>query len=167
MQTTLDPISEVVVQTKDQVERSSERLAHLLSFVPEDKLAWAPSSTARSPLRLVAHCALTSKCFADIITDRMPGSMPSPEEFFTNLHAGEETIVTRESVLALLHETTAELCDAIGTVNAGTIDSTRNSPFGPLPMRFWLEQAGTHLTVHAGQLAYLQTIWGDLDNHMG
>jgi hypothetical protein len=34
-----------------------------------------------------------------------------------------------------------------------------------VPVRFWLAQGSEHMAGHAGQLQYLQTIWGDLDNH--
>lgn len=165
MQQTIDSISQITAQAKSHVERYSERLIHLLSFVPDDKLTWTPSPTAKSSLRIVAHCALTNQFFARVITDTMPDNMPSPEEFFKDLHEAEQKITTRESAVALLKETTAELSAAICAVNAGSIDSTPRSVFGPMPMPFWLQIGGEHEAGHAGQMEYQQTIWGDMDNH--
>ena len=165
MQSTSDSTSEIVAQAKSQFERMSTRLLHLLAFVPDDKLTWTPSSTANSSLRLVAHCAVSNRFFADIITGNMPETMPSPEEFFKGLHAAAEKITTRESAIALAKETTAELCKAIDAVNAENIHSTPNSPFGPIAMQFWMSQGHNHMAGHIGQLEYLQTVWGDLDNH--
>jgi hypothetical protein len=165
MQQTLDPTSEAVAQARSYTERFRARLLHLLSFVPDDKLTWTPSPTAKSSLRIVAHCALTSKFLADVITGSMPESMPSAEEFLKGLHEAEEAITTREGAIALVKENTAELFKAIDTVNAANIDSTPNSPFGAIAMRFWMSHGGDQMAGHAGQLEYLQTIWGDLDNH--
>ena len=167
MQQTINPISEEVTRAKSNFERFSGRILHLLSFIPDDKLTWKPSPTAKTPLNIVAHCALVSKFCADVITVNMPDSMPSPQEFLKGLHEAEEKVTTRESAIALLNETTAELSKAFDGVNVDNIDSTRNSPFGAIPIRFWISQGGEQMAGHAGQLEYLQTIWGDLDNHLG
>lgn len=166
MQTTLDPTPEAVAQATGNVERAHTRLVHLLSFVPDDKLTWAPSPSSRSSLRLVAHCAASNAFFTKVIKNGLPQPMPTPEEFFRGLSEGEATVATREEALALLEGTTADLRRAIDALTAIELDATPDSPFGPLPMSFWLEQTGEHLAYHAGQLAYMQTIWGDLDNHL-
>ena len=167
MQQTLDSTSEIVAQACSQVKQNSDRLLHLLTFVPDDKLTWSPSETSKSSIRLVAHCALTSKFFADLLTHNMPDPMPSPQECFGALHAEELNYTTRESVIALTNENTAELCKAIETITAENIGSMLNSPFGPMPLQFWLAMSSEHMVGHAGQIEYIQTIWGDLDNHMG
>ena len=135
MQSSTAPTLEVVAYAKGYFERFSARLLHLFSFVPDDKLTWSPSPTAKSSLRLVAHCGLTSRFYATIITGNMPERMPSPEEFLNNLSEAEESITTRESAIALVKEATMELCKAMDTVTAENINSTPNSPFGPLPMQ--------------------------------
>lgn len=160
-----DPTTELVAQTTAHLERLSARLVHLLAFVPEDKLTWAPSSSARSPLNITAHCALASRFFADIITDGLPEKLPSPEVFFQDLHEAGRKIATRAEAIDLVKSTTTALCTALGTVTAENIETPRRSPFGLLPVRFWMQQGGDHLAGHIGQLEYLQTIWGDLDNH--
>src|SRR5688572_19015860 len=167
MQQTIDPTSAIVAQAKNYFERFSERLLQLFAFVPDEKLTWTPSPTAKSSLRLVAHCALTSRFYANVITGNLPERMPTPGEFVKDLNEAEEKITTRESAVALVKETTVELCKAMDTVNARNINATPNSPFGPMPMQFWLYDGGDQMAVHGGQVAYLQTIWGDLDNHFG
>ena len=154
-------------QAKQRFEKYSARLLHLFSFVPDDKLNWAPSPTAKSSLRIVAHCGLTSAFFADLITGKMPEKMPTPDKFLQSLHDAEETISTREDAIALVKATTADLCSAIDTVNAKNIDTVADSPFGALPLRFWIDQGSAQMAGHAGQLEYLQTVWGDLDNYLG
>lgn len=164
MQQSIDPTSDVAAQATSHIQRFSARMIRLLSVVPDDKILWAPSPTAKSSVRIVAHCAITNMAFTKLITGNMPESMPTPDEFFKGLDDDAEKITTRESAIALLKETTTELCKAIGTVN---IDSTPNSPFGPIPIRFWINEGGNHMAVHTGQLEYLQTTWGDMDRYLG
>jgi hypothetical protein len=163
MQESIETISEMAATARRDFERYSARVSCLLGFVPDDRLTWSPSPTAKSSLRIAAHCALTSRFFADIITGALPAI--TPEEFFKALSADEARITTRESALALLEETTVSLCRAIDTVNADNLDAPRGSPFGPLPLRFWIVQGREQMAGHAGQMEYLQTVWGDLDNH--
>jgi hypothetical protein len=166
MQQTIESTSEAVATASARIERFSERLIHLFSYVPDDRLTWTPSPTAKSSLRIVAHCALVSRFFANIITESMPVPMPLPEEYFKSLYEAEEKIATREGAVALVTETTAELRKALETVNGRKSSSAPNSPFGPIPMAFWVDMGSEHLADHVGQLEYLQTIWGDLDNHL-
>jgi hypothetical protein len=163
---TIDPTSETIAQAQANLERISSRMLHLLSFVPDDKLSWAPSPTSKSALRIAAHAALVSQRFAALITESMPDPMPNPEEFFKGFLDEELTFTTRESVVNLTNEATAKLSQALGTVTTECIDSSPNSPFGPVPKRFWIGLTHDHLAGHVGQMEYLQTIWGDLDNHM-
>ncbi len=162
MQTLTQP--EAVVRTKFLVERHSARLAHLLAFVPDDKLAWPPAPQSRSALVLANHSALSNGFFAQILTGTLPNPVPTPEEFFRNLHEAEAEPTTREHVLSRFNESTTELLAALDTVQ--DLEAPRNSPFGPFPAAFWLDQSAEHLAYHAAQLAYLQTTWGDLDNHL-
>lgn len=167
MQSTIDSTSEAVAQAKGDFERFSARLLHLFTFVPDDKLDRTPSPTSRSPLRIVAHCAVTSRFFADLINGEFPESMPAPDQFVKELYEAEAKVTTREEAIALVDETTAALSTAIGSVNADNIDAVRASPFGAFPLRFWITQGGEQMAGHVGQLEYLQTTWGDLDNHFG
>jgi hypothetical protein len=40
------------------------------------------------------------------------------------------------------------------------------SPMGSLPMAVWMRLPSLHTSSHASQMDYLQTIWGDLADHM-
>jgi uncharacterized damage-inducible protein DinB len=156
----------IIAKAQSHLESASKRVIHLLSFVPDDRLTWAPESTARSFLQVVAHIAATNRAISHILSGTMPETMPSPEEFFSSLRASEESITTKESAIASLQETAAELCNAIATVTPENIDSERPNPFGPMSAKAWLDVAYSHIERHIGQLDYLQTLWGDLDNHL-
>src|SRR3569833_2602904 len=50
-------MEDIVSQTKAEYQRTKDRLALLLANTPDDKLNWAPSTTARTAIQLVAHSA--------------------------------------------------------------------------------------------------------------
>lgn len=165
MQTMNQP-PQIIVEAKKKFKSAHERMLHLLTFVPDDKLTWSPTPTSKSALRIVAHGALTSRNFAKLITGNMPAEMPTPQEFFAELYAGELNYPTRESVLALAKEAEDELCQALDSLTDDSLDATTNGPFGERPVMFWVGLTYDHMVGHIGQLEYLQTIWGDLDLHM-
>ncbi len=166
MPQTIDSASSSVALAKSQFEHVNHRLLHLLTFVPDDKLTWTPSATANSALQIVAHAAKSSRVFAKLITGTMDDPMPAPPDFLASLMPKADDYPTRESVIQLVHETADELRAAYETINSENIDAPVNSPFGPIPTRFWMGLGHNHMAGHVGQLEYLQTIWGDRDNHM-
>jgi len=126
-----------------------------------------PSATSKSALRLITHCARSDRFFTKVISGTMSDPMPTVEEFFTELHANDPAIATRTSAVDLLQESTTNLLVALSSVEDETIEAPRNSPVGVHPASFWIEIANEHRATHLGQFEYLQTIWGDLDNHFG
>ncbi|RYG24140.1 DinB family protein [bacterium] len=165
MQTKLEPTLAVVAQAKTQIEGSTARLLHLLSFVPDEKLDWSPSATSKSVVRLVTHIARSDSFFANVIAGIVPEVMPTPEEFLADLHVADPSITTQKSAVAVLQESMAALVVALDGVTSKTLEAPRVSPVGTHRTWFWIGFATEHRTVHTGQLEYLQTIWGDLDNH--
>lgn len=165
MQTTTAQNAELIESSAAKTAASAARLKHLLSFVPDDKLAWSPSSTSRSALGLAAHCGLTSRSFVDLMLGRMPDPMPSLEVFFKELIAAEKTIDSREAANALIDDSTQELIAGIRNLTDEQIASSPETPFGPVPMTRLLELFSLHIDGHIAQLEYLQTTWGDLDLH--
>jgi hypothetical protein len=166
MSESADQVSQLVANAQAQLKRRSERLLHLFSFVTDDKLDWAPSATARSSIRIVAHCANVCEFSAKGITGKLPEQMPSVEDFFKVQTEVEKGVTTRENAIAFLNEGVASLNEALASVTLENIDSMINSPFGLLPMRFWISLGEDQLASHTGQIEYLQTIWGDMDSHM-
>lgn len=167
MQTQSKSTSDTLAAAQASLAESRDRMLRLLSFVPEDKLHWSPSPTSRSAIQILAHCGLVNSGIATVIAGKMPAEMPPPEAFFAQLRAAEAQFTDRESVVALLTSSTEDLLAVMGAVDDAAMGTSPNSPFGPMPMPFWLSLTSGHLDGHAGQLEYLQTIWGDLDPHMG
>lgn len=163
----LESPPEAIAQAKSRVESAGARLLNLLAHVPDDRLTWSPSPTSRSALVLVGHCARASGFFADTIAGRIPETQPSPEAFIAALRGADKQVAGREETVAALEQSQASLVAALDAVRAEDLDVPRASPFGVLPVAFWAEQSAGHLAGHTDQLAYLQTVWGDLDDHRG
>jgi hypothetical protein len=159
-------VSELVSQCIQSAEGSKAQLLSTFEFVPEDKLTWSPPGSARSAINIVAHCGLANQAFATVLRGEpleIPEDRASARERIRN--AGSE-MTDRAEAVRLLESSTAEIVDALKNVKADQIESMPDSPFGPIPFTFWMQLSGLHMSGHARQIDYLQTIWGDLDEHM-
>ena len=78
----------------------------------------------------------------------------------------EKEFTTREQVISLLEQTSAEYLAWLGTVTPALLDSTVKTPFGPAPV-VAITFPAYHLTGHVAQMDYMQTIYGDRDRHVG
>lgn len=165
MQTTTHQNIELLEASASKAAASAARLKHLLTFVPDEKLSWSPSSTSRSAIGLAAHCGLTSRAFVDLMVGRMPDPMPSLEVFFRDLVSAEKAIDSREAANALIDDSTEELISAIKSLSDEQIASSPETPFGPIPMTYLLGLFSSHIDGHIAQLEYLQTVWGDFNLH--
>ena len=70
-----------------------------------------------------------------------------------------------EQVKASGFAPSAEVLAALDSVTPARAETVPDSPFGQMPFAFWMEVPANHTVAHARQLDYLQTIWGDLQDH--
>ena len=162
---TMTALPELVAQAKEGAEQAKARLLRTFEFVPEDKLRWSPSSSARTALQIVAHCGLGNRAFAAIIRgEEMPLS-GTPQEAAVQIRASDVNPATREEAVAMVEDSVAEVLEALDGVTDEMLDTTPTSPFGPLPFAYWMGLSSNHTGFHTAQIEYLQTIWGDLESH--
>ena len=158
----LDTSKTAAAQT---AKEACDYLLKTFSFVPDDKLNWSPSESARSALQQVAHCALANEFFAELIRNR-PVELPVDLSGFRDFQRKMEAEFTdRQSAADRLASSTDVVVRAISDVDESLYSQSPSSPFGPQPMEFWMHLAGAHMRSHASQLDYLQTIWGDTQDH--
>jgi hypothetical protein len=158
-------IPDLITQSKQATEEAKSQLLKTLGFVPEDKPTWSPSSTARSAVQIVSHCGMANQAFATLLRGE-PLALPSdPEEAARVIREAGKDIATREAAVKMLEESTAEVLAALDTVTEERAATSPNSPFGPLPFSVWMQVPGMHMGGHARQIDYLQTIWGDQQDH--
>jgi hypothetical protein len=152
-------------QAKDATERAAADLRKTFAAVPDDKLDWSPSPTARTPLWLVGHCGAASSAIAALLRGEplpLPGDTADAAAL---IRAAGQGVATRAEALSLLDASTAEVLAALDSVTPARVETVPDSPFGQMPFAFWMEVPANHTVAHARQLDYLQTIWGDLQDH--
>lgn len=153
----------------DLVETSKERAVSNMEFflrnfahVPDDKLNWTPTPTAKSALRIAAHTALYAARFAAMIRAK---ALPQPEnlvEWLAQRDAEEIAITSREEMEKVFRQGTAEVLDALDALTPEDIKLTLDSGQGwTAPMTQLMGLPAWHATLHAGQIDYLQTCWDD------
>ena len=158
-------MDDLVTMCKQNAVRGMERFLKTFSFVPDDKLTWSPSPTAKSALRIAAHTACTAGNFAYLIRN---GKFPTNDmaELFAGMNAEEQTVTTREAAVELLRKNTDDILAALDASTPELIASTLETPFGfSAPMAFFMNLPGSHAESHAAQVDYLQTCWGDREMH--
>jgi hypothetical protein len=159
-------MNETVEAAKAEFNRAKDRLAKALNTTPDDRINWSPSPTARTPIHQVAHGAMSIGGMQDWLSGK-----PFPFADVTELDAfsrtKEKEFSTREEVLGLLEVNSAAYLAWLDELTPEQVASPFESPMGTFPMAAAITFPADHLRAHASQLEYTQTIYGDLDWHMG
>jgi len=159
-------MEDIISQTKAEFLRAKARMTHALATTPDDRINWAPSSTARTPLQQVAHGAGAISGIQGMLNGK-PFPFAGMAEFDTVLRAEEKEFTTREQALGLLEQNSAEYLKWLDGLTPEQLASTVQPPFGsPIPLAFGITFAAYHLSGHVAQMDYIQTIYGDQDWHM-
>jgi hypothetical protein len=142
-----------------------EEFLKTFSFVPDDKLTWTPTPTAKSAIRIAAHTALYAGRFARMIeTRKLP--FTDREEWIARRNAEEAAIVNRTDIEVIFRRGTEEVLAALGLLTPETITSPLDFGIGySPPMTFLMNLPGMHSISHAAQINYLQTCWDDQEVH--
>ena len=146
--------AELIAQIQGLVQFGSRRLTAAFQSVPDDKLAWSPAPSGRNTLQIIAHvCA---------VSERLAGAFRGEQAEPTHR---EEAITSRDQAAQWLETSTQDVLASLGTLTPARIASDMPTPFGTMPMRRMMLISGIHLFGHAGQIDYLQTLWGDPEMH--
>ncbi len=143
-----------------------EEFLRVFSFVPDDKLEWQATPTAKSALRIGAHTALYLGRFAKMIRDVKLPSHDNLDEWLAQRNAAEIAVTTREEVVAIFGTGREEVLAALDGLTPEAIASTLDSGFGwSVPMTWLMKLPDGHTIGHAGQIDFLQTCWDDQEVH--
>ena len=154
-----------IAQAKMLAETGRDRILKTFKAVPDDKLTWSPAETSKSSLAIAAHCGMTNQFFSRLIRGEAVEMPASVEEVDAHMKEAIAGVKTRRQAEELITDSSAAVVAALDTVTTERLQSTVNLPFGPMPMAVIVNIPGAHMTSHAAQLDYLQTMWGDLQNH--
>ena len=141
-------------------ESTFNRFMTTLGHVPDDKLNYKPSETAKSALEIAAHVAIANLGFAAIIAQQ-----PMHDNPMQWVEEQSRAIDSREKAEAALVQGFKAAHAAILAADPNRMEETVPGPI-PGTLRFYLGLCARHNSTHAGQIDYLQTIWGDTEFHV-
>lgn len=160
-------MQDVIEQAKDDFVRAKNSLAHALATTPDDRLNWSPSPSARTPIQVVAHAAIAIKNLNNTLDGRpfKAESIPAADAGFRE---EERQYTTREQATELLEKHSTAYLVWLDTLTPERLDSIVELPFdlGQAPLKACLTFPPMHTQVHASQIQYIQTIYGDHDWHL-
>lgn len=132
------------------------------AHIPDDKLTWTPTPSAKSALRIGAHTALYAARFARMIETR---TLPQPEnltEWLRQRNEEELEVTARTDVIKIFKAGTADLLNTLDQLTPEDVEMVLDSGQGwTLPMKQLIGLPGFHALIHAGQIDFLQTCWDD------
>src|SRR5437660_12730870 len=120
----------VVASCKESAVKGMEYFLRNFSFVPDDKLTWTPTPTAKSAIRIAAHTALYAGRFARMINDRkLPGS-DNLTEWLAQRNAEEAAITSRMEMESIFRNGTDEVIAALDSLTPEAIGTILDSGLG-------------------------------------
>ncbi len=155
----------IVTEAKAEFSRAKDRLTHNLETTPDDRINWSPSPTSRTPIEIVVHASMGTAGIHGMLQGK-PFPFSGTAELDAHSRSEEKGFTTREQVLGHLEKTSGEYLAWLDTLTPEDVASTWEAPFGSFPMSNAITFAADHLRNHAGQIEYIQTIYGDRDWHM-
>jgi hypothetical protein len=156
----------LVSACKNSAVDGMEHFLVVFSFIPDDKLTWAPAPTAKSAIQIAAHTSLYAARFAKMIRERKLPSHDNLDEFLARRAAEEAAITRRAEIEPIFRAGTDEVLAALDSLTPEEIGSRLVfSADVSVPMTWLMGLPGSHANSHTAQLDYLQTCWDDQEVH--
>lgn len=157
-------MNSLVESCKEGAVQGMEMFLRNFSHVPDDRLTWTPTPTAKSAIRIAAHTALYAGRFARMMNDRSVPRIEHLEEWLAERNAEEVAITDRVEMERIFRSGTVKVTAALDSLSPEEFGLTLDSGVGfSMPMTWLMKLPGWHATVHLGQIDYLQTCWGNLE----
>jgi uncharacterized damage-inducible protein DinB len=138
----------------NQAQWAGNDLAYNLQFIPAEKLNWKPAPAAKSALEIANHTAAALEAMRPVLQG---GAWQRPEF---------APATDLASAQALLRKTTQAYAEALKSVSPADLERKIELPFGTFPLGRCCAFPVIDLIHHRGQIAYLQTILGDTEDHI-
>jgi hypothetical protein len=149
---------------KAEYTRAKDRLAAVLAATPDDRVSWSPAASARTPLEVVAHGAMSVKGMQGWLSGE-----PFPFESMAALDAysrnEEKKYPTREAALKLLEDNSTGFLAFLDSLPQEKLGSMFETQMGTFPMMSAITFPADHLRGHTAQIDYIQTVYGDREMH--
>jgi hypothetical protein len=134
-------------------EFAGNNLAYNLEFIPADKINWKPAPTAKSALEIVQHVAGALNFMRPVLTGAayQPGEIPVPGDC--------------RNAQELVRRAAGEYAAALRQVDPNRMGEMIELPFGTFPLAQCCGFPPFDVMHHHGQIAYIQTLLGDGEDH--
>ena len=161
-------MNNVIEAAKKDAVTAMEWFLRNLSHVPQEKLDWVPSPTAKSARQIAAHTAVAAGNFAKLISSR---KLPTSDEFSVFIEqtaAAEGALKDMDDIVALFRSNTDEVLAALDALSQEDTEIVLDSSQGwSMPMTFLMKLPAYHAIGHTAQIDFLQTCWGDQEIYVG
>ena len=132
-----------------KIRSALNRTLATFDATPDEKLDYKPSETAKSIRELVAHAAEGNFYVGSALGLTIEKDGPSD----------------REALIRRLTDTTEQVIAAIEGLTDEQVSGSIDFFGHPMPMTAFMLVDEYHISRHAGQIDYIQTIYGDLEDH--
>lgn len=139
-------------------EGAVDMLYRFARRVPEDKLEWKPYEEGRTILDQLQECAQAPIWYIPMLDPSFSHGFANYEEMQT----ARKEWKTLEDCERVTHENTAKLLEVVRNVSDEDLNTEVKMPWGETMRK--VDVIGFHhwnLTYHLGQIAYVQTLYGD------
>jgi uncharacterized damage-inducible protein DinB len=143
----------------DQTERIAESLCQFLDSTLPDRLNWCPPTEAggtRSALQQAGECVSVNQTYTKLILGEVVASADFPEVPFADL----------EDAKTQLKQSAHELADALRDMSDTDLERIYNHPRAQMLGANLILMPLRNMTYHAGQINFIQTLYGDTVFHV-
>lgn len=138
---------------------------HSFETTAKDKLNFSPSPTARTPLELLVHVGGAINAFTDAL-EGIPMEFNKLDEIDAALRAWEATVKTEAEAKKILDGSSQRYVAWLDSHTDSDLEKLVETPFFTMPAEKVCQMVSDHNFVHAGQINYIQTIYGDRNWHI-
>jgi uncharacterized damage-inducible protein DinB len=139
---------------------TAEVLITLLEATPADRFTWSPLEQGRTIHHQLVECCLANCKWTAILQTRAYANLPQ-EEAETEYQRGSDPVV----LATRLRETAADLARAILTIPDADLSLQIETAWGPYSLARACMHACWNMMYHEGQINYIQTLYGDQEEH--
>jgi hypothetical protein len=134
-------------------EFAGNNLAYNLEFIPADKLGWKPAPGAKSALEIIQHVTGALNFMRPVFAGGgyTRSEIPLPADC--------------RSAQEMFRSAVRDYAAAIRQVDPGRLGDTIELPFGRFPLAECASFPPFDVMHHHGQIAYIQTLLGDQEDH--
>jgi uncharacterized damage-inducible protein DinB len=145
------------------IEKIADDLIQIAKATPEDKARWKPAPDARPALEQLVECCLANAMWTNILLNHVHQSLPA--EVAERAYAELDTL---DKVSQRLRETSDRLVAVIRALPDSDMDVIVPFPWKPeagKPIAECVYHPYWNMCYHHGQIAYIQTLYGDYEEH--